>query len=187
MNSWRRKCSIMRRYDLTAQIYDSRYGEEQETKYKASLEGLNIDHGIVLDAGCGSGLFFTKAANRAAIVVGVDSSHQLLLLAKERAKKYSNVFLIQADADHLPFKQPVFSHVFAFTLLQNMPKPEETLKQLTAVAMHGAFFVITGLKAAVSLEALRDFLTLANLQPVTLRTDEALKCNIITCVQHKTG
>jgi hypothetical protein len=37
MNLWSKKRSVMRRYDLTAQMYDQRYGEEQEAKYKAAL------------------------------------------------------------------------------------------------------------------------------------------------------
>ena len=124
MNKWNQKRRIMRRYDLTARMYDERYAEEQAAKYQAALEHLNItSHSIILDVGCGTGLFFSRIAAEAQTVVGVDISRLLLLQAKKRSRRFRNVYLVQADADHLPFSDNRFGVVFAFTLLQNMPKP----------------------------------------------------------------
>ncbi len=132
VNNWSKKRSVMRRYNLTAQIYDERYREEQDAKYKAALEGLRIkSNSVVLDVGCGTGLFFNSVADLAEMVVGADVSRELLLLAKKQGRDSGNILLVLADADHLPFKQQVFDFVFAFTVLQNMPKPEETLKEFT--------------------------------------------------------
>ena len=58
---------------------------------------------------------------------------------------------MQADADHLPFKEEFFDVVFAFTVLQNMPKPSETLDELKRVAKVGGRVVVTGLKKAFPL------------------------------------
>ena len=182
--AWRKKRSVMRRYNLTAQMYDERYCEEQEAKYKAALDGVNlVCNSVVLDVGCGSGMFFSKVADKVASLVGVDVSRGLLLLAKERAKTYPSASIIQADADHLPFKRDLFSHVFAFTVLQNMPKPALTLQELKLVSKKDAFFVVTGLKAAVSLEAFGQVLETAGLRAVSLRDDEALRCYVVTAVQ----
>jgi ubiquinone/menaquinone biosynthesis C-methylase UbiE len=173
----------MRRYNLTAQMYDSRYSEEQETKYKAALESANINHGsVVLDVGCGTGLFFIHLAEEAGLVIGVDLSRSLLHLAKGRSKVYSDVYLVRADADYLPFKRDVFTHIFAFTVLQNMPNPSETLKQFKLVAKCDACFVVTGLKAAISMQAFWKFLEVADLQAISLRNNDALRCYIVTCV-----
>ncbi|MEJ2079969.1 MAG: methyltransferase domain-containing protein, partial [Acidobacteriota bacterium] len=81
----------------------------------------------VLDVGCGTGLFFSHIATEAQTVVGVDISRLLLLQAKERVRDFPSVLLVQADADHLPFRDACFNVVLAFTVLQNMPKPSETL------------------------------------------------------------
>ena len=183
VNSWRQKRSVMRRYNLTAQIYDARYSEEQEAKYQAALKNLDVNRGVVLDVGCGSGLFFSHVADKAATVVGVDVSLGLLQLAKERAKNYSNVYLVQADADHLPFKLDLFSHVFAFTVLQNMPNPTQTLEGFKLVAKREGFIVVTGLKAAVPLEVFRGYLEAAGLRVVSLVDDDALRCYVVACVQ----
>ena len=183
MNTWRQKRSVMRRYNLTAEMYDARYCEEQEAKYKAALDGLSLEAGVVLDVGCGSGLFFRHVANEAKLVVGVDVSRRLLQLAKERAKTYPDVYLIQADADKLPFKQDIFTHVFAFTVLQNMPNPPKTLEEFKLVAQNDARIVVTGLKAAVSLEVFGGFLEKAGLRVVSLRDDEVLRCYVVVSVR----
>ncbi len=180
MSSWRKKRSVMRRYDLTSQMYDERYQEEQEAKYSAALNGLDLPHSSsVLDVGCGSGLLFPRLTGKVKLLVGVDASRGLLELAKKRIKAKNKVQLVLADADYLPFTQGVFSHVFAFTILQNMPKPAETLKRLKLVAKVRACFVVTGLKAAIPLETLGAFLEDAKLKAVFVADNEALKCYIV--------
>ena len=64
------------------------------------------------------------------IVVALMFHANFLLKAKEQARAFGNVFVLQADADHLPFRDAFFDFVFAFTVLQNMPKPSETLNEL---------------------------------------------------------
>ncbi len=170
----------MRRYNLTAPMYETRYLEEQEAKYEAALENLGLSKdNMVLDAGCGSGMFISQVAGTIEAVVGVDVSRELLLLAKARAKPFGNVFLILADADQLPIRPQCFDVIFVFTVLQNMPNPTETLKELKRCAKPDACFVVTGLKAAVSLEKFGLILNKADLQVTSLRDDEDLKCYVI--------
>ncbi|HTY76013.1 MAG TPA: class I SAM-dependent methyltransferase [Candidatus Nanoarchaeia archaeon] len=184
MDKWGKKRSVIRRYNLTAQMYDERYCEEQEAKYRAALASMNLTFdSIMLDVGCGSGMFFDQVADRARIVVGLDVSRELLSLAKDRAKKLRNAFLVLADADHLPFKTGVFNYFFAFTVLQNMPSPVETIKELQVSASPNASFVITGLRAAISLEKFNWILRKAGLKTVSIRDDEAIKCYIAVAVQ----
>jgi ubiquinone/menaquinone biosynthesis C-methylase UbiE len=183
LNQWGKKRSVKRRYDLTADIYEARYAQEQEAKYVAALEGLSLAGAAVLDVGCGSGLFFNQVANDAAMVVGVDVSRKLLILAKHKGKKFPNVVVVQADADLLPFRSGVFSHVFAFTVLQNMPKPAQTLKQLQEVAKGDAFFVVSGLKAAIPVEEFGGFLEAAGLRVTSLVNNDVLRCYVVTCVR----
>lgn len=177
MNAWKQKRSVMRRYDLTAHLYDMRYAEEQEAKYRIALENLDAT-GTVLDVGCGTGLLFSHVAAEAETVVGVDVSKQLLLQARKRAGKFRSVHLVQADADHLPFKDAYFSVVFAFTVLQNMPKPLETLVEIRRTAKRDASIVVTGLKKVFSLGAFEELLQQAGLRVVSLKDDDILKCYV---------
>lgn len=175
--AWSQKRKVMHRYDSTAEIYDSRYAEEQEAKYRAALENLKPS-GIVLDVGCGSGLFFRHVADEAESVVGIDSSRKLLLEARNNARGMWNVHLIQADADNLPFSDNFFDAVFAFTVLQNMPKPLETLRELGRVAKRDAQVIVTGLKKVFSFDSLRKLLEQAGLRAVSIMAEDSLKCYI---------
>ena len=103
-------------------------------------------------------------------------------MAKKRGKTYSDVHLVQADVDNLPFQPEVFTHVFAFTVLQNMPNASETLKQCKMTAKKDACFVVSGLKGAIPLETLGKHLKAAGLQAVSIRDDDALRCCVVTCI-----
>jgi ubiquinone/menaquinone biosynthesis C-methylase UbiE len=173
----------MQRYDLTAQMYDERYAEEQEAKYEKALENVNVVNGRVLDVGCGSGLFFNLVAVKAQTVVGVDVSRKLLLQAKEHSKSFGNVYVIQGDADHLPFNSSLFDNVFAFTMLQNMPKPNQTLQELKRVAKQEGSVVVTALKKAFALNVFMDLLEGAGLRVVSFVDDEDLKCYVAVGAQ----
>ena len=184
MNKWSQKRTTMQRYDLTAEMYEMRYAEEQAAKYKAALEHLHMNRANrVLDIGCGTGLLFSQIAAEAQTVVGVDISSKLLLQAKERARQFRNVHLVQADADHLPFKNNHFNIVFAFTMLQNMPKPSETLNEIKRNAQQAASIVVTGLKKVFSLDAFQALLQDAGLQVISLEDADALKCYVAVTVQ----
>jgi ubiquinone/menaquinone biosynthesis C-methylase UbiE len=185
MSKWDQKRKVLRRYDLTAEMYDVRYSEEQVVKYRAALESLKISrHSRVLDVGCGTGLLFSHVAAEAQNVVGVDISGKLLRQAKKHTRDFRNVHLVQADADHLPFRNACFNIVFAFTVLQNMPKPFETLSEMKRIAESGASIVVTGLKKAFSLEAFIVLLKNAGLQAISLKDTDALKCYVAVTVRN---
>jgi ubiquinone/menaquinone biosynthesis C-methylase UbiE len=177
--AWKDKRKIMQRYDLTADMYDERYAEEQNAKYKKALEKLGVADMAVLDAGCGSGLFFSHVAPQAKMVVGVDVSRKLLFKAKAQTQGLGNVFVLQADADHLPFRDGAFGGVFAFTVLQNLPKPAETVCELKRVAKHGGWVVVTGLKKAFPLEQFMDILENSGLKIVSFVDDAAVNCYVV--------
>jgi len=184
VNRWKHKRSVRYRYNETAQSYDQRYYAEQQIKYQVALNGLHIvRNSTALDVGCGTGLFFSHIYDKAGLVVGLDISRELLLQAKERAKSYSNVFVVLGDADHLPFTDNFFDLVFAFTVLQNMPKPVETLQELSRAAKPDASIVATALKRAISLDTFADMLEQARFRTTVLRDDEHLQCYVVIATQ----
>jgi ubiquinone/menaquinone biosynthesis C-methylase UbiE len=181
MNKWSYKRRVMQRYDLTASMYDELYAEEQVVKYHAALKHLKA-YGSVLDAGCGTGHFLSNIAEEVEIAVGVDISIRLLLQAKEQARTFPNFHLVQADADYLPFIDACFNLVFAFTVLQNMPNPRETLMEIKRNAKRDALITVTGLKKAFSLEAFRVLLQKAGLQVVHIEDADVLKCHVAVTI-----
>jgi ubiquinone/menaquinone biosynthesis C-methylase UbiE len=168
----------MQQYDVTAKGYDELHGEEQNAKYQATLKNIDVFGGVVLDVGCGSGLFFKDVADKAKLVIGIDFSRNLLLLAKDKARGLGNVFVVQSDADHLPFVDGLFDGVFAFTVLQNMPQFSVALDEWRRVAKKNGKVVVTALKKAFSLPAFLYILEAAGFEVVSFVDDEALKCYV---------
>ncbi len=184
MSRWKKKRSIMKHYDLTANIYDMQYAEEQKAKIEATLKNIKFyDGGFVLDVGCGTGLLFKYVADKVQTTVGLDISRKTLLQAKKRAKAFTNVHLVLADADHMPFKEAIFSHIFAVTLLQNMPNPNKTLKEIMSVASGNAVIVVTGLKKVFPLEDFKKLLRNSGLKIMNLIDDSSLKCYAAVCTK----
>jgi ubiquinone/menaquinone biosynthesis C-methylase UbiE len=182
MERWSKKRRIMCRYDLTASIYDMRYEEEQTAKIEAALKNDTVKaNGLVLDVGCGTGLLFQHVAGKSAGVVGLDISRKTLSNAKKREKEFRNVHLVLADADHMPFNDGLFDGVYAFTVIQNLPNPEDALAEMRNVARVGSTVVVTGLKKCFSQNALISLLETAGFRVVRLEDACNLKCYVAVC------
>lgn len=184
MEEWNAKLDVMHRYDLTAHIYDMRYAEEQIEKIEAATKRIKMkNQDLVLDVGCGTGLLFNYILNRVETIVGLDVSRKTLLQAKENTRKMENSHLISADADNIPIKNDIFSHVFAITLLQNMPNSKATLREIKRVAKEKAFIIITGLKKKYSLKIFKNLLKENGFNIIYI-TSEGLKCHVAVCKEN---
>jgi SAM-dependent methyltransferase len=84
--------------------------------YRKVLDQLQLtDKYLVLDAGCGSGLFSHLAIKTGAEVIGVDAAPGLLEVARERNPQ--NNFL-EEDLEALPFTENSFNVVAGFNSFQ---------------------------------------------------------------------
>jgi ubiquinone/menaquinone biosynthesis C-methylase UbiE len=181
MSEWKSKREVKQRYDSTAHIYDIRYSEEQTAKIEAALEHVNLQkRGLVLDAGCGTGLLFNHFANKVESLVGLDISRKMLLQAKNRERQLSDVHLICADTDNMPLIEEAFDYVFAVTLIQNTPNPIETLNEIKRVAKKDAVIVVTGLKKKFTFQEFKALLHAAGLSVIALQS-ENLNCHVAVC------
>jgi ubiquinone/menaquinone biosynthesis C-methylase UbiE len=183
VSGWAKKRRLMKRYDLTASIYDLRYADEQKAKIEAALRNTKAKwRGLILDVGCGTGILFDYISGKPEMIVGLDLSKKTLLEAKTRTseKNPHNVHLVQADADNMPFANGVFDGVSAFTVLQNAPNPGKMLKEIKRVAEDEAFFVLTGLKSIFSKSRFERILTKAGLNLEGFEDDD-LKCYVAIC------
>lgn len=174
--AWRSKRKVMHAYDVTADIYDERYSEEQHRKYCKVLESVDFVNAIILDVGCGSGMFFPEVAGKAKVMVGVDVSRKLLLKAKNYVAK--NVHVLQADADHLPFQECTFDVTVSFTVLQNIPKPAKTLQEMKRVTTKGGEIAVTGLKKAFPRTTFHDLIEASGMQTTSFADEEEINCYI---------
>ena len=183
MSGWLKKRRIMRRYDLTAEMYDMRYAEEQAAKIKAALRHVRIkEDDWILDVGCGTGILFNYLPDKLNLIVGVDISKKTLLQAKQlaREKRVMNAQPVQADADNLPFGQNVFGKVFIMTVLQNSPDPARTLTEIKRVGTGNAVFVVTGLKSVFRKSTFVKLLRKVKMKKIAFE-EENLKCYVEVC------
>jgi len=182
MQEWNKKNKAMHHYDQLAHVYDTQYSEEQNAKIEAALNNTKLSQNEqVLDVGCGTALLFQHAARLAKIVVGIDVSSRILQEAKKRTRQLPNTAIIRADADYAPFQNQTFDQVFATTLLQNMPNPLETLKEIRRVSKHQSTIVVTGLKKKFTQELFIRLLNKAGLEISTLEKNPQLKDYLAVC------
>jgi len=140
-----------RRYEATVGVYEKRYSEIQTTKIKETLKRFRgSSFGLVLDVGCGPGLLLPFLPD--CEVVCLDFSLRMLEVIRE--KKFA-CFLVLADSDRLPFRDSVFNCVFSFTVLQNLPDPLISLREMRRVVKKGGKVVVTVLKKSFDGEELK--------------------------------
>jgi len=182
MADWNKKREVMQHYDNIASVYDMQYAEEQGAKIKAVLDEINLQpDNIILDIGCGTGTLFKHIKNSTKLLIGLDISLSLLIKAKTQAKQYRNTNVIRAEADHTPFKNKTFHTIFAITLLQNMPNPAATLREIKRISKDNVTIAVTMLKKGLTKKTFTQLLENAELTICSLKTDNKLKDYTATC------
>jgi SAM-dependent methyltransferase len=108
--------------------------------YETVLERVGVGQGTeLLDAGCGAGLAAQLAAQRGAVVSGLDATSALLAIAAERVP---NGEFAAGDLEALPYASDAFDVVVGFNSFQYAASPRGALEQARRVARTGAPVVI---------------------------------------------
>jgi SAM-dependent methyltransferase len=103
--------------------------------YDATLDALEPLAGrAVLDGGCGAGLALRLAADRGAVVSGLDASAPLLEVARERTPQAA---LRTGDIQALPYDDAGFDVVTSFNAIQYAADPATAVAQLARVCRPG--------------------------------------------------
>jgi ubiquinone/menaquinone biosynthesis C-methylase UbiE len=101
---------------------------------------------LVLDAGCGTGIFTLDILSFGPRVIGVDLSLPMLLRAVENTKGYAfkGVF---ADMTHLPFLENAFDRVVSVTALEFIEDGKGAVGELFRVTKKGGLIVVATLNS----------------------------------------
>ncbi len=120
---------VMNRYDLERRI---------EVVFcellPESLEGRRL-----LDAGCGTGHFSRRAAERGARTVSLDLGFDLLRVTGTRCRTSR----VQGDALRLPFPDGCFDVVVSSEMVEHTPDPEAAVAELCRVVGPGGVLALT--------------------------------------------
>ncbi len=88
--------------------------------------------GFILDFGCGSGRFSDLLARRCKFLLGLEITHQMLLLAKDESR-CSNSGFVLFDGLNLPIKERKSDVVVSINVLQYISDDSELKKVLSEV------------------------------------------------------
>ena len=100
-----RRASVIAAYDAEAATYDHHpYPNRPQQTWVKRLLALCPDHGIVLDAPCGTGRYFPLVAAAGHRVVGIDQSTNMLAEAQRRG--------IALDLQHVGLQELAFVERF---------------------------------------------------------------------------
>jgi ubiquinone/menaquinone biosynthesis C-methylase UbiE len=105
--------------------------------------------GKLLDVGCGPGFLLTQALRdpRFTKVTGADFSDSMLRLLRARHENGHKLDLRLADAQKLPFRDPVFDSVVSDMVLHHLAEPWNGLAEMARVTAPGGRVVLSDLRA----------------------------------------
>ena len=90
----------------------------------------------ILDIGCGDGQLTERIAANGAVVVGIDSSPEMVAATRELG-----ITAVEASAESLPFKDQVFDAVFSNAALHWVRDHDATMSEVRRVLKPGGRFV----------------------------------------------
>jgi ubiquinone/menaquinone biosynthesis C-methylase UbiE len=130
---------IRERYEATCEGYDELYRAEQVEKYAAALKRVK-PKGIVLDAGCGTGLLaeYMKSTGLLRLVdlyICLDYSSCMLEIARWRLSHIcpSRCIMIEGNVESLPLHDSSVDVTYSFTVLDLVEDLNSAVRELLRV------------------------------------------------------
>ncbi len=111
--------------------------EERTDRYLSVFEEYIYATGVILDAGCGSGVFSRSLIGGGRLVIGLDIDFEALGKLGR-----SSVERVCADAHHLPLRDCSVDFVLSLSLLEHLKYPEKCVEELYRVLKNGGRVVI---------------------------------------------
>jgi ubiquinone/menaquinone biosynthesis C-methylase UbiE len=108
-------------------------------KIREFLKLTNTDN--FLDIGCGSGYLLNQVACKRGI--GIDISDLMVKTARKNCKNNRGKFIVQSDAEDLPFKKGSFNKIVSTEVIEHIRHPKFLLKEMERVSQKDTILVIT--------------------------------------------
>ena len=135
------KNSIQTDFDRIALLSGDDW-DHNEHYHSFLLRHIPVHCRAALDIGCGTRAFSRRLAERSDRVVALDLSPQMIRLARERSRCYSNIEFHVADATTWDFPLERFDCVASLATLHHLPIEEMLLKMKGALRPGGVLVVL---------------------------------------------
>jgi ubiquinone/menaquinone biosynthesis C-methylase UbiE len=134
---------VQRHYDEVAHIYDRRYDRSGGKTYYSHIsrhvmEGIPWEK-MLLDLGCGTGLFLSRYRTGGGDGVGLDISRMMLNQAREKSPSAS---LCMGNAEHLPFRDESFDVIASLLAFSYLRNPRQMLEESFRILSPGGTIAI---------------------------------------------
>ena len=137
----------MNRFFSDQQFEDIEHSGTVEDNYFADVtkkirELIGQDHCVILDVGCGSGLFFAKLAQAENVdMLGIDAPSLQKTVAIDRG--YKDVFDIEdLSTEPLPFDDNTFNFVVCKDVFEHLLEPSFALKEIKRVLQKNGLLLL---------------------------------------------
>lgn len=130
-------------YDKWYQSHKGAFIDEIETELIFSM--LNVKDGMrILDAGCGTGNFSIKLAEKGAAVTAIDISKNMMAVAEQKARQHldAKIDFRQMDIKKLEFADNTFDAILSVATFGFIDKPQEAYAELYRVLKPGGQLLI---------------------------------------------
>jgi ubiquinone/menaquinone biosynthesis C-methylase UbiE len=135
---------MVRKYNPENYIFHSnfliKFVELMRFKRIKDLLQLTIDD-CFLDIGCGSGYLLKEIVCRRG--VGTDISDLMVKTARKKCENSGDKFIVQSDAENLPFKEESFNKIVSTEVIEHIMHPIALLKEIERISRNDAVVVIT--------------------------------------------
>lgn len=136
--------NVVDTYRFYAPLYDRLFGAVLEPGRRALTEAVcKMQPNSILEVGVGTGLTLERYPKCAAIV-GIDISHEMLEIARERAEGLAgrSIHLASMNAEAMDFPDGSFDCVAIPYVLSVTPNPERLVAEIRRVCRKGGAILI---------------------------------------------
>lgn len=136
--------NVVDTYRFYAPLYDRLFGAVLEPGRRALTDAVcKIQPNSILEVGVGTGLTLERYPKSAA-VVGIDISHEMLEIARERAERLAgrSIHLASMNAEAMDFPDGSFDCVAIPYVLSVTPNPERLVAEIRRVCRKGGAILI---------------------------------------------
>jgi ubiquinone/menaquinone biosynthesis C-methylase UbiE len=101
---------------------------------------------VILDAGCGTGVFSIDILSSGSLVIGLDISLPMLRRAKEKFEGYP-FYPVLGDISTLPFREDTFDRVVSITAIEFIQNAKKCVAELFRVTKRGGVVAVANLNS----------------------------------------